>query len=105
MKTHGFDAMAKSVRSVTIELHENAKAIETWRATLPERQRRRLVHPLSNVRRWRAATGQYQAVRSRDLKWDAQSAWARFVACAKALPPDLARPLWQAAYTEAAAHR
>jgi hypothetical protein len=56
MKQHGFDAMAKSVRSVAIELHENAKAIEAWRATLPERQRRRLVHPLSNVRRWRAAT-------------------------------------------------
>jgi hypothetical protein len=48
------DAMAKSVRSVAIELHENAKAIEAWRATLPERQRRRLVHPLSNVRRWLA---------------------------------------------------
>jgi hypothetical protein len=56
IKRHGFDAMAKSVRSVAIELHENAKAIEAWRATLPEQQRRRLVHPLSNVRRWRAAT-------------------------------------------------
>jgi hypothetical protein len=56
IKRHGFDAMAKSVRSVAIELHENAKAIEAWRATLPERQRKRLVHPLSNVRRWRAAT-------------------------------------------------
>jgi hypothetical protein len=44
MKRHGFDAMAKSVRSVAIELHQNAKAIETWRATLPERQRRRLVY-------------------------------------------------------------
>jgi hypothetical protein len=105
MREYGFGTMAKSVRSVAIELHENAKAIEAWRATLPERQRRRLVHPLSNVRRWRAATGQYQAVRSRDLKWGAQSAWARFVACAKALPPGLARPLWQATYTEAAAHR
>jgi len=50
MKQHGFDKMAKSVRSVAIELHENAKAIEAWRA---ERQRKRLIHPLSNVRRWR----------------------------------------------------
>jgi hypothetical protein len=32
--------MAKSVRSVAIELHENADAIEAWRATLPERQQR-----------------------------------------------------------------
>jgi hypothetical protein len=105
MREFGFGNMPKQVKSWAILLHENARSIEAWRATLPERQRRRLVHPLSNVRRWRAATGQYQAVRSRDLKWDAQSAWARFVACAKAVPPDLARPLWQAAYTEAAAHR
>jgi hypothetical protein len=28
--------MAKSVRSVAVELHENARAIEAWRATLPE---------------------------------------------------------------------
>jgi len=56
LKEHGFDQMPKSTRSVAIELHENAKAIEVWRATLPERQRRRLVHPLSNVRRWRHST-------------------------------------------------
>jgi hypothetical protein len=36
-------------------LHEKATAIEAWRATLPERQRKRLVGPLSNVRRWRAS--------------------------------------------------
>jgi hypothetical protein len=40
IKRHGFDSTANSVRSVAIELHENAKAIETWRATLPEKQRR-----------------------------------------------------------------
>jgi hypothetical protein len=40
---------------VAIELHENATAIEAWRATLPEQRRKRLVHPLSNVRRWRAS--------------------------------------------------
>jgi hypothetical protein len=45
MKANGFDLMPKSTRSVTIELHENANAIEAWRATLPERQRKRLVHP------------------------------------------------------------
>jgi hypothetical protein len=56
MRAHGFGGMAKSVRSVAIELAENLPAIEAWRATLPERQRRRLIHPLSNVRRWKAAT-------------------------------------------------
>jgi hypothetical protein len=53
MKRHG---LPKSTRSVAIELAENIEAIEQWRSTLPEKQRRRLVHPLSNVRRWRAAT-------------------------------------------------
>ena len=45
--------MAPSVRSVAIELAENAKAIIAWRDSLPERQRKRLVHPLSVTRRWR----------------------------------------------------
>ena len=103
IKQHGFEKMAKSVRSVAIELHENARAIEAWRATLPERQRQRLVHPLSNVRRWRAATGQYAIQRSRDLKWDAQTAWRKFCACLQALPADQAAPLWQAAHRQAAA--
>jgi hypothetical protein len=105
LKRHGFDAMAKSVRSVAIELHENAKAIEAWRATLPERQRRRLVHPLSNVRRWRAATGQNTALRSRDLEWEARTAWAKFCGCLKSMSPERAALLWQVAYTEAAVHR
>jgi hypothetical protein len=56
MKAHGFSGMTKSVRSVAIELFENIAAIEAWRGTLRERQRRRLIHPLSNVRRWRAST-------------------------------------------------
>jgi hypothetical protein len=102
MKQHGFDTMKASVRSVAIELHENAKAIETWRATLPERQRKRLVHPLSNVRRWRAATGQYRAQRFRDAKWEAECTWRRFVSCVKALPADQAAPLLQAVSAEAA---
>lgn len=56
IKTHGLDRMPKSVRSVAIELHENGKAIDEWRSTLSDKDRRRLIHPLSNVRRWRAAT-------------------------------------------------
>ena len=93
--------MAKSVRSVAIELHENAKAIEAWRATLPERQRRTLIHPLSNVRRWRAATT-HNGKCPQDLERDALAAWRRFVSCVELLPPDQAAPFWQAAQAEAA---
>jgi hypothetical protein len=103
MKRHGFDAMAKSVRSVAIELHENTKAIEAWRATLPDRQRRRLIHPLSNVRRWRASLNPGNGKCPTDLRRDAVAAWKRFVSCVEFLPPDRAAPLWQAAHTQAAA--
>jgi hypothetical protein len=86
---------------LAIELHKNAKAIEAWRATLPERQRRRLIHPLSNVRRWRAATT-HNGKCPTDLKRDAVAAWRRFVACVSALPFDQAAPLRQAALGEIA---
>jgi hypothetical protein len=104
IQAHHFDRIRPPTRSVAIELAEHADQITAWRDSLPTRQRKRLLHPLSVTRRWRAATGQDQAVRSRDLKWDAQAAWARFAACARALPPDLAQPLWQAVAAEAAAH-
>ena len=44
------DQTARTDRSLAIELNENAPAIEDWRATLTERRRKRLIHPLSNVR-------------------------------------------------------
>ena len=103
IKRHGFEKMAKSVRSVAIELHENAASIEAWRATLPERQRKRLVHPLSNVRRWRASLNHGNGKCLTDLRRDAIAAWRRFVSCVSALPADQAAPLWQAALAEAAA--
>src|SRR6476660_1000400 len=34
---HRFDGMAKSLRSVAIELHENIHAIEQWRTTLTDK--------------------------------------------------------------------
>jgi hypothetical protein len=67
-----------------------------------ERQRKRLVHPLSNVRRWRAATAHGNAKCPQDLKREAAAAWRRFVVCAQSLPPDQAQPLWQAAAEVAA---
>ena len=93
LKENGFDRMPKSTRSVAIELHENAEAIEAWRATLPERQRRRLVHPLSNVRRWRQSTATHEPVK-KDLHRDALLHWRRFRACLEAMPPDEAISLW-----------
>jgi hypothetical protein len=85
--------MAASVRSVAVELHENIDAITAWRTTLPERQRRRLIHPLSNVRRWRAATT-YNGKSPADYKMEAVAAWKKFVSCVAMLPADQAAPLW-----------
>jgi len=87
----------KSTRSVAIELHENANAIEAWRATLRERQRRRLVHPLSNVRRWRAATASPEDV---DPHRDALKHWERFTACLRRMPPGDAISLWSSLSAE-----
>jgi hypothetical protein len=92
-----------STRSVANELHENANAIEAWRATLPERQRKRLLHPLSNVRRWRAATVQGNGKRPEDLKREAAAAWRRFVSCVRLLLPDQAAPLRRAVHDESGA--
>jgi hypothetical protein len=101
VRKYGFGQMPKSTRSVAIQLHENATAIEEWRATLPERQRRRLVHPLSNVRAWQASTVNGNGKCLQDLKREAMRAWRRFVSCARLLPPDQAAPLWQGVVTEA----
>lgn len=100
-KQHGFGEMEKSVRSVALELHSNIEAITEWRATLPERLRKRLVHPLSNVRRWRASTVNGNRKCVQDLKREAMRAWRRFVGCARLLPPDQASSLWQAVSAEA----
>jgi len=48
VKANGFDRVPAPTRSVAIELYENADAIEEWRDSLPERRRKRLIHPLSN---------------------------------------------------------
>ena len=40
-------AWGQNTRTKAIELHENIVAIEQWRETLPERQGRALIHPLS----------------------------------------------------------
>lgn len=101
MGEHGFGAMRPSDRSYAVALHENLPAIEQWRAALPDKQRRRLRGAQQNVKRWRKSTGANAP--ARDDITRTMAAWRRFAACVRALPPDLARPLWQAAQAQAAA--
>jgi hypothetical protein len=101
VKQHHFEQMPKSTRSVAIELNENIAAITAWRATLSEKQQRRLVHPLSNVARWKRAT---TARKSPDIAEQATAAWQRCAALIEALPPDQAAPLWRNVQAQAAAH-
>jgi hypothetical protein len=89
--------MHKSVRSVAVELHENIAEIEAWRSTLDERDRRRLTHPLSNVRRWRAAIMPRPEA---DALAKAEAAWRNFIRCVSVLSQDQAAPLWQAVQTQ-----
>jgi hypothetical protein len=100
IKAHQFDSIPKSVRSVSIELHENIEAITAWRATLSDKERQSLIHPLSNVRRWRAVTAHGNGRCPQDLKREATAAWKRFLNCVKALPQDQAEPLLQTARAE-----
>ena len=104
IREYKFETMAKSLSSVCIDLAENAEAITAWRDTLPERQRKRLVHPLSVTRRWRAATAHDNGKCPADLKRDAIAAWARFRSCLEALPASEARVLWRLIAAEATIH-
>jgi hypothetical protein len=83
IKQHGFEAMAKSVRSVAIELHENAKAIEVWRATLPERHCRCSLGPdwYRNMEDWRQNIGPHQCACDRPTTSD-DDGCERFAYCA-----------------------
>jgi hypothetical protein len=113
---HHFEKMAAPTRSVCIELAENAEAITAWRDALSEKQRRRLRHPLSITRRWRAATAPSDDRKSTNIPKqnngptvavtvsDAMAAWRRFCSCMQALPPDQAAPLWIEAQARAAEH-
>jgi hypothetical protein len=104
VRQHGFDKVPAATRSVAVELHEHAEQITQWRDGLPERQRKRLIHPLSVTRRWKAATAHCNGKCSQDLRRDAKAAWARFCACARALPADEAQPLWRLIAAEATVH-
>ncbi len=98
----GFSGIEKTVRSAALDLVEHLAEIESWRATLSEKRRRQLKHPLSNVAAWRKATAPVKALCADDPVRAAIAAWRRFVACVEALPAEEAQPLWQAAQAELA---
>jgi hypothetical protein len=85
---HGFNGIEKTVRSAALDLVEHLAEIESWRATLDDKRRRQLRHPLSNVAAWRKAKA-----KSADPLRAAALAWRRFVACVEALPAEQALPL------------
>jgi hypothetical protein len=87
MKSHNFGHMPAPTRSVAVELAEHADQITEWRNSLPERQRKHLIHPLSVTRRWRATT-QPNGKSAQDLRRDALAGWRRFISCVQALPAD-----------------
>ncbi len=101
MNTHHFDRMPKSLRSHAIELHENIAEIEAWRATLTEKQQRRLIGPQQNVRRWLHETAPNNVRGADDVK-KAKRAWRYFLSCTKSLAPEHAAPIWQMALAEVA---
>jgi hypothetical protein len=70
---------------------------------LPKHQRKRLVHPLSVTRRWRASTLHNGGKSPGELKREAKAARKRFTWCLRALPAHEAAPLWQTALAEVAA--
>ena len=90
-----------ATRSVAVELHENAEAITAWRDMLPERQRKRLIHPLSVTRRWRASLAHGNGKCPADLKRDAVASRRWFCACVEALPASESLPLWHSVAAEA----
>jgi hypothetical protein len=94
--------MPAPTRSVAVELHEHAEAITSWRDSLPERQRKRLVHPLAVTRRWKVALQAKEQAVTDTRK--ATAAWARFVAHVEALAPEEALPLWRLIAAEATIH-
>jgi hypothetical protein len=100
MKAHGFGSMRPSDRSYAIELHENYAVITAWRATLPDKQRRRLRGAQQNVKRWRRESEQPAR---RDDVARALAAWRHFCTCMQMLTRSQAGEIWRAVSAEAAA--
>ena len=91
--------MNKEARWAAVDLVENLTAVERWLATLPERQRKSLIHPLSVMRRWRRSLTPKPEP---DCVALAQAALDRFLSCMSALSPEQAAPFWQAVHGQSA---
>jgi hypothetical protein len=91
---HGFNDLPKSTRTWALQLHENFGAIVAWRATLSDRERRKLRNPQSNVRGWRRSTGYIPHKCRDDLRVRATAHWWPFVRSMSALPPEQRLVLW-----------
>jgi hypothetical protein len=98
-KEHGFGGIRASDRSYAIQLKENISSVTAWRAGLSDRERARLTTAQSNVKRWRASTGQ-RCSHQRDLRADAMKHWRRFLDTMRLLPPAEAGALWQSSLAE-----
>jgi hypothetical protein len=83
--------------------HEAPGGVVSKFKAVDEPTRRRLVHPLSNVRRWRTATHANGKCADDPVK-AATVAWSRFRSCLDALPVDEAGRLWQSVAAEATTH-
>lgn len=101
----GFPQMPKPLRSWALDLDQNILAITEWRATLSDRERRRLTNPQSIVRRWRKDTAPVHEADQVDVLQAASAALGRFLACMELLGPDEAAPLWRHVCEKAAAAR
>jgi hypothetical protein len=55
-KKFGFEALDKGDRSRLFEVMDHVKEIDDWLQKLPDKERLRLNHPNSVLRRWKAAT-------------------------------------------------
>jgi hypothetical protein len=96
VQQNGFATMHNSVRNVTLELHENIGIIEEWLATLPERGRRWLVHPIRVARRWR------QSLRTTRRSADVATYFRTFInAARKASVQDVMLPADDLAFAQA----
>jgi hypothetical protein len=102
MAEYGFGAMRPSDRSHAIALHENLQAVERWRTTLSDKERRRLRTAQANVKKWTRQTATRTAPPDSVAK--ALAAWCHFRTCMQALTNSQSGEIWQAVAAEAAAH-
>jgi hypothetical protein len=56
LKANGFDDMDSAARTRLFQCMDHRTEIEEWRATLPLKDRLKLNHPQSVIRKWKAAT-------------------------------------------------